>query len=207
MLARAEKDLAAKKTEAAAYGRSVWKEIFPGVEAPASDRDVLAKLFARVSADRAKTVEEFVEDYRKQVADVNAFLHAHDVVTLPDPLTLFTDRSPGYFVGQSRRRRLRGRSLFARRPHALVPADAARRRHARGEGRLLPGFQPPLQRDDHAARDPAGALPAAEGRGAPSAQGPRALRRRRVRRGLGDLLASASCSTSAGAARSTGSRT
>ncbi len=101
MLARAEKDLAAKKTEAAAYGRSVWKEIFPGVEAPASDRDVLAKLFARVSADRAKTVEEFVDDYRKQVADVNAFLHAHDIVTLPDPLTLFTDRSPGYFVGQS----------------------------------------------------------------------------------------------------------
>jgi len=101
MLARAEKDLAAKKAEAAAYGRSVWKEIFPGVEAPASDRDVLAKLFARVSADRAKTVEEFVEDYRKQVADVNAFLHAHDVVTLPDPLTLYTDRSPGYFVGQS----------------------------------------------------------------------------------------------------------
>jgi uncharacterized protein (DUF885 family) len=101
MLARAETDLAAKKAEAATYGRSVWKEIFPGVEAPASDRDVLAKLFARVSADRAKTVEEFVEDYRKQVADVNAFLHAHDVVTLPDPLTLSTDRSPGYFVGQS----------------------------------------------------------------------------------------------------------
>jgi len=101
MLARAEKDLAAKKTEAAAYGRSVWKQIFPGAEAPASDRDVLAKLFARVSADRAKTVEEFVEDYRKQVADVNAFLHGHDIVTLPDPLTLFTDRSPGYFVGQS----------------------------------------------------------------------------------------------------------
>jgi len=101
MLARAEKDLEAKKTEAAAYGRSVWKEIFPGTDPPASDRDVLAKLFARVSADRAKTVEEFVEDYRRQVADVNAFLHAHDVVTLPDPLTLYTDRSPGYFVGQS----------------------------------------------------------------------------------------------------------
>jgi len=101
MLARAEKDLAEKKVEAAAYGRSVWKEIFPGADPPASDRDVLARLFARVSADRAKTVEEFVDDYRKQVADLNAFLHAHEVVTLPDPLTLFTDRSPGYFVGQS----------------------------------------------------------------------------------------------------------
>ena len=85
---------------------------------------MLAKLFARVSADRAKTIEEFVEDYRKQVADVNAFLHAHDIVTLPDPLTLFTDRSPGYFVGQS------VGGVYAAGPyspdakHALVPADA-----------------------------------------------------------------------------------
>ncbi len=101
LLDRAAADLAEKKKEAAAYGRSVWREIFPGTEAAASDREVLAKLFARVSADRAKTTEEFVEDYRKQVADLNAFLHAHEVVTLPDPLTLYTDRSPGYFVGQS----------------------------------------------------------------------------------------------------------
>jgi uncharacterized protein (DUF885 family) len=101
MLARAEEDLAAKKTEAAGYGRSVWKEIFPATEPPPSDRDVLGKLFARVSADRAKTVDELVDDYRKQVTDVNAFLHAHEVVTLPDPLTLYTDRSPGSFVGQS----------------------------------------------------------------------------------------------------------
>jgi len=101
LLARATADLAAKKKEAAAYGRSVWKEIFPGTEPPASDREVLTKLFARVSADRAKTTEEFVEDYRKQVADLNAYLHAHEIVTLPDPLTVYTDRSPGYFIGQS----------------------------------------------------------------------------------------------------------
>ncbi len=101
LLARATADLAAKRREAAEYGRSVWKEIFPGTEPPASDRDVLMKLFARVSADRAKTTETFVEDYRKQVADLNAYLHAHEIVTLPDPLTLYTDRSPAYFVGQS----------------------------------------------------------------------------------------------------------
>jgi uncharacterized protein (DUF885 family) len=101
LLARAKADLAAKKEEAAAYGRTVWKEIFPGTEPPASDTEVLTKLFARVSADRAKTTEEFVADYRKQVADLNAYLHAHEIVTLPDPLTLFTDRSPGFFVGQS----------------------------------------------------------------------------------------------------------
>jgi len=101
LLARATADLAAKVHEAAAYGRSVWGQIFAGTEAPASDRELLARLFARVSADRARATEEFVEDYRKQVADLNAFLHAHEVVTLPDPLTLYTDRSPGYFVGQS----------------------------------------------------------------------------------------------------------
>jgi uncharacterized protein (DUF885 family) len=101
LLARAKADLAAKKKEAAAYGRSVWKEIFPGTQPPASDTEVLTKLFARVSADRAKTTEEFVEDYRKQVADLNVYLHAHEIVTIPDPLTLYTDRSPGFFVGQS----------------------------------------------------------------------------------------------------------
>ncbi len=101
MLARAERDLEAKMTEAAAYGRSVWKEYFPGVEPPAADREILARLFARVSADRAKTVEEFIADYRKQVADLDAFLHARPIVTLPDPLTLYTDRSPAYFVGQA----------------------------------------------------------------------------------------------------------
>lgn len=101
LLSRATADLAEKRKEAAAYGRSVWKEIFPGEEPPDSDRDALSKLFARVSADRAKTAEEFVEDYRKQVADSNAFLHAREVVTLPDPLTLSIDRSPGYFVGQT----------------------------------------------------------------------------------------------------------
>jgi len=101
MLARAVADLEAKRKEAAGYGRSVWKEIFPGTGPPGSDRDVLAKLFARVSADRAKTVDEFVADYRKQVSDLDAFLHSHEVVTLPDPLTLYTDRSPGFFVGQA----------------------------------------------------------------------------------------------------------
>jgi uncharacterized protein (DUF885 family) len=101
MLARAGRDLEAKRKEAAAYGRSVWKECLPGAQTPASDRDVLVQLFARVSSDRAQNVAEFVADYRKQVTDLNAFLHQKPIVTLPDPLTLYTDRSPGYFVGQA----------------------------------------------------------------------------------------------------------
>lgn len=101
LLARATRDLAGKKTEAAAYGRSVWKDFFPGERPPAEDREVLTRLFGRVAADRAKSTEEFVEDYRRLVADLDAFLHARNVVTLPDPLTLIVDRSPAFFVGQS----------------------------------------------------------------------------------------------------------
>jgi uncharacterized protein (DUF885 family) len=101
LLSRATEDLAKKKKEAAAYGRSVWKEIFPDSAPPASDPEALARLFARVAADRAKTTEELVADYRRQVSDLDAFLRTHQVVTLPDSLTLLVDRSPGYFVGQA----------------------------------------------------------------------------------------------------------
>jgi uncharacterized protein (DUF885 family) len=98
--AQAEKDLAAKKIEAAAYGRSVWKQFF-SEEPPSNDDALLRRLFARVAQDRAKSVDEFVADYRKLVADLDSFLREHAIVTLPDPLTLFVDRSPGFFVGQS----------------------------------------------------------------------------------------------------------
>lgn len=98
---RAEADLAAKRREAAAYGRSVWGDVMPGEAAPEEDSRLLARLFARVAQDGAATTEEFVDDYRKIVADLDKFLHERDIVTLPEPLTLRTDRSPAYFVGQS----------------------------------------------------------------------------------------------------------
>jgi uncharacterized protein (DUF885 family) len=100
-LAQALEALAEKTKETAAFGRSVWKEIFPGEGAPSDDRALLARLFARVAADRAKDPAEFLSDYRKLVADLDAYLREHDVVTLPDPLTLSIDRSPAFFVGQS----------------------------------------------------------------------------------------------------------
>jgi uncharacterized protein (DUF885 family) len=98
--AQAEKDLEAKKVEASVYGRSVWAQIFTE-EVPESDEVLLRRLFARVSEDRARSTEEFVADYRQLVASLNQYLHEHPIVTLPDPLTLFVDRSPGFFVGQS----------------------------------------------------------------------------------------------------------
>ncbi len=101
VLADAQADLRAAKAEAARYGRAVWKELLPGEAPPADDRALLARLFARVEADRARTTDELVADYRRQVADLAVFLRAHDVVTLPEPPTLEVGPSPGYLLGQS----------------------------------------------------------------------------------------------------------
>jgi hypothetical protein len=101
VLADAERDLAAKRAEAAEYGRSVWNRYFPGSPAPADDRELLRKLFARASRDHASTVEAFVEQYRSRVVELEGFLRERNIVTLPDPLTIWTDRSPAFFVGQS----------------------------------------------------------------------------------------------------------
>ena len=101
LLKRAEGDLAAKRREAAAYGRSVWAEVLPGEAPPADASLLLSRLFARVARDRSATTEAFVDDYRRIVTELDAFLRARDVVTLPDPLTLRVDRSPAFFVGQS----------------------------------------------------------------------------------------------------------
>jgi hypothetical protein len=101
LLARAEADLVAKRQEAASFGRSVWKEILPGEAPPEEDRAVLRRLFARLAEDRARSIEEFVEDYRTQVRAVESFVREKGIVTLPDPLTILLDRSPSFFAGQS----------------------------------------------------------------------------------------------------------
>jgi hypothetical protein len=101
LLAEAEAALEQKKKEAAAYGRTVWPEIFPGDPVPEGDTVVLGRLFARIAEDRARSVPEFVDDYRRLVEKVEAFLREKPVVTLPDPLTLRIDVSPAYFSGQS----------------------------------------------------------------------------------------------------------
>ena len=100
VLRDAESDLRAARAEAARYGRSVWKEVLPGEAPPQDDRALLARLFARVEADHAKTTEELVADYRRQVADLAVFLRARGV-TLPEPQTLEVGPSPGYLLGQS----------------------------------------------------------------------------------------------------------
>lgn len=101
VLAKAEAALIAKRSEAAAYGRSVWKELMPGVDEPADDRELLRRLFERVAADHAANMDEFVADYRKLVPEALEFVRRRDLMTLPDPPTLHIDRSPSFFIGQA----------------------------------------------------------------------------------------------------------
>ncbi|HVG09447.1 MAG TPA: DUF885 family protein [Thermoanaerobaculia bacterium] len=101
VLAQAEAALIARRTEAAAYGRSVWKELMPGIDEPADDRELLRRLFERVAADHAANMDEFVADYRKLVPEALEFVRSRGLMTLPDPATLYIDRSPSFFIGQA----------------------------------------------------------------------------------------------------------
>ena len=97
----ANEDLAAKLREAAEYGRSVWEEVMGDEDLPASDKQVVAALFERVSDDRASSTDEFIADYRQLVDESVAFVRQRQIITLPEPLTLFVGRSPDFFIGQS----------------------------------------------------------------------------------------------------------
>ena len=100
LLAQAERDLAAKKQEAAAYARSIWKQ-FVTAAPPAVDEEVLRAMFERAARDHHTGTEEWVAYGTKLVDEAEAFVRAHDLVTLPEPRTLVAGRSPSYFTGQS----------------------------------------------------------------------------------------------------------
>lgn len=99
-LARATRDLAAKRKEAADYGRSVWTQVMTG-PAPEDDVALLRALFDRVARDHAASRDAFVTYATNLVDEAEAFVKQHDIVTLPEPRTLVIGRSPSYFVGQS----------------------------------------------------------------------------------------------------------
>jgi len=89
LLARAERDLAAKRSEAEAFVQTVW----PGVD--------LRTAFARVEADHHTNTDDWVAFAARLVGEAETFSKSHDVVTLPEPRTLVTTRAPAHFVGQS----------------------------------------------------------------------------------------------------------
>ncbi len=105
VLARAEAALEAKVAETAVYGREVWTEVFADrrqrLQPPAADAAVIRRLFDRISEDRAVSVEDFVGDYEQLLEDSVALVRKADLITLPEPLTVHTARSPSFFVGQA----------------------------------------------------------------------------------------------------------
>jgi uncharacterized protein (DUF885 family) len=100
VLARAGAALVAKRSEVAELARRIWSAHMSGAP-PASDADVARALFRRVGDDHASTIEEFVADYATLVERAMAFAVEHEVATPIGELTLHTDRSPSYFVGQA----------------------------------------------------------------------------------------------------------
>ncbi len=100
LLAQATRDLAAKRKEAADYGRSVWPQVMSG-PAPEDDTALLRALFDRVARDHATSNDQWVAYATGLVDEAEAFVRQHDLLTLPEPRTLVSGRSPSYFVGQS----------------------------------------------------------------------------------------------------------
>lgn len=90
-----------KKSETAAFGRSIWAEVFDGTPPPAGDLEVVRALFDRIAEDRAREPGEFEEDYRSLIDASIDFVRDEGVITLPEPMELVIGQSPSYFVGQS----------------------------------------------------------------------------------------------------------
>ncbi len=101
VLQRATADLSAKKKEAAAFGRTVWRELMSEEKPPTDDAVLLRRLFDRVAEDRDTNVDEYAARWRANVTEIEKFVREKKIMTLPDPLTLVLDRAPAYFVGQS----------------------------------------------------------------------------------------------------------
>jgi uncharacterized protein (DUF885 family) len=103
VLARAQADFAAKKVEAAAFGRQVWSApgIFPNEAPPRDDTVLLRRLFERVAADGDRTTKEYLANWLETIKRLEAYVRQRGIMTLPDPVTLFVSTSPSYFLSQS----------------------------------------------------------------------------------------------------------
>ena len=101
VLKRATADLAAKKKEAAAFGRKVWPEVMKDETPPEDDAALLRRLFERVGEDHDTNVETYTARWKANVSEIEKFVREKRIMTLPDPLTLVVEQAPSYFIGQS----------------------------------------------------------------------------------------------------------
>ena len=101
VLKRATADLAAKRKEAADFGRKVWHELMKDEKPPSDDTALVRRLFERVAEDRDTNEETYASRWKADVVEIEKFVREKRIMTLPDPLTLVVDQAPAYFIGQS----------------------------------------------------------------------------------------------------------
>jgi hypothetical protein len=101
VLARARADFAAKRAEAAAFGRRVWPVLLPNETPPPDESALLRRLFERVAADADRNTKEYLVNWLDTIKRLEAFVRERKIMTLPDPVTLFVSTSPSYFLSQS----------------------------------------------------------------------------------------------------------
>ncbi|MEO8362018.1 MAG: DUF885 family protein [Vicinamibacteria bacterium] len=101
VLLRAQKALAAKRREVAAYARSVFAEVTGKAKPPHGDAEVIKAAFDAIVEDRDQTLETYIAGWKRNTAEVERFVRDRRVMTLKDPLTLKIEISPSYFTGQS----------------------------------------------------------------------------------------------------------
>jgi hypothetical protein len=101
VLAQAYADLAAKREEAAAFGRGLWPQWLADEPAPVDDVAVLRRLFAVVEARRPSSTAELVAQFNADADAAFAFVRERELMTLPEPRTLVVDVAPAWLGGQS----------------------------------------------------------------------------------------------------------
>ncbi len=101
VLERAQADFAAKLTETATLGRRIWSVLMPDQAPPADDRALVGRLFERVAADGDPDTKTYLANWLETIKRLEAFVREHQIMTLPDPVTLFVSTSPSYFLSQS----------------------------------------------------------------------------------------------------------
>src|SRR4029453_16202931 len=89
------------RTEAANFGRKVWRELMKDKEPSADDAVLLRRLFERVAEDRDTREETYAARWKADVVEIEKFVRKKRSWAITDPLSLVVDRAPPYFVGQS----------------------------------------------------------------------------------------------------------
>ena len=138
VLARAEAELLAKRQEAAAYGRSVWKEVVPGQTAPGDDKELLSPA-VRAARGGPGAKRRGVHRGLPDPGGGRRGLRAREGHRRPaGPAHDYHGPLSGVLRRPERRRHLSRGPLLTGGEDPLLRSLTRRSGERRGEGRLLP---------------------------------------------------------------------